>query len=190
VVFNAGSVPELDRLWVLYRKNDPSGSVKSTIYYKAMRLMARLPRPARLTAPDVNGNQQIFNGVTVTGNSGPFEVDWVRGRVYFTEVDEGKSVNITYNWYDASNGATGQSSLNYQVAWGDEMSAAAANGDETVPENPLPTDQAVSEGQVAAFKDPYLDKLWIFWTSTRANTTDLYYETIAPQLYPTASNQH
>lgn len=186
--FTPGVAPELDRLWVLYRKNDPSGSVKSTIYYKAMRLMVKLPRPFALTAPNANGQQQLAAAPTITslvaGNLGPYEVDWVRGRIYFTEVDEGKPINVTYQ-----TDTGGTFSGTYIVAWGDEMSAASTTGDETVPENPLPTDQAVSEGQVAAFKDPYLDKVWVFWSSTRANTQDLYFETIAPQLYPTASNQ-
>ena len=190
VIFNSGAnAPELDRLWVLYRKNDPSGTVKSTIYYKSMRLMIKLPRPF-LLGPVNNGLQQLAAAPNVTGNAGPYEVDWVRGRIYFTEVDEGSNITVNYQYYDATNNASGASGpLQYVVAWGDEMSSTSSSGDQTVPENPVPTDQAVNEGQVAAFKDPYLDKLWIFWTSTRSNTTDLYYETIAPQLYPTASNQ-
>ena len=184
---------ELDRMWVLYRKSDPSGSVKSTIYYKAMRLMIKLPRPFQLGSVNpATGQQQLAAAPTVTGLRpvGPYEIDWVRGRIYFTEQDEGNVITVNYRYYDAATGANGPSgNLTYTVAWGDEMSSASSTGDETVPETPLPTDQAVNEGQVAAFKDPWLDKLWIFWTSTRANTTDLYYETIAPQLYPTASNQ-
>lgn len=191
VVFPAlAAAPELDRMWVLYRKNDPSGAVKSTVYYKAMRLMIKLPRPFLITQPDANGQQQLAAVPTVVGNNGPVEVDWVRGRLYFTEVDEGAQIRVSYQYFDTATGTSGNSgNLDYTVAWGDEMSSASSTGDETTPENPLPTDQAVSEGTVAAFKDPYLDKLWVFWTSTRSNTTNLYYETIAPQLYPTASNQ-
>ncbi len=195
VVFNSpSSAPELDRMWVLYRKNDPSGTVKSTIYYKSMRLMVKLPRPMALGAADANGNQQLFAAPTValvgSGSLGPYEVDWVRGRIYFTEIAEGRTVRISYSYYNpATNSVQSSGNLVYTVAWGDEMSSTQSNGDETVAENPLPTDQAVSEGTVAAFKDPYLDKLWVFWTSTRSNTTDLYYETIAPQFYSTASNQ-
>ena len=196
VVFNTPTAPELDRMWVLYRKNDPSGAVKSTIYYKSMRLMVKLPRPMALSAPDANGNQQLAVAPTVVSAFGPntigaYEVDWVRGRIYFTEADEGKTVKIIYSYYNpATNSVQSSGTLYYTIGWGDEMSSTQTNGDETVAENPLPTDQAVSEGTVAAFKDPYLDKLWIFWSSTRSNTTDLYYETIAPQFYSTASNQH
>ncbi len=191
VVFNSGgSVPELDRMWVLYRKSDPSGAVKSTIYYKAMRLMVKLPRPFQLGTANAQGQQQLAAAPVVTGARGPYEVDWVRGRIYFTELDEGNQISVAYQYYDSATNTSGNSgAITYTVAWGDEMSSTSIGGDQTVPENPLPTDQAVNEGQVAAFKDPYLDKLWVFWTSTRSDTTDLYYETIAPQLYITASNQ-
>ena len=156
--------------------------------------MVKLPRPMALGAADANGNQQLFAAPTValvgSGSLGPYEVDWVRGRIYFTEIAEGRTVRISYSYYNpATNSVQSSGNLVYTVAWGDEMSSTQSNGDETVAENPLPTDQAVSEGTVAAFKDPYLDKLWVFWTSTRSNTTDLYYETIAPQFYSTASNQ-
>ncbi len=187
VVF--GGTPTLDRMWVFYRKNDPSGVAKSTIYYKAMRLMVKLPFPVKLGAVQGNGTQQM-TPVTVGGNVGPYEIDWVRGRIYFTEADENSSITVSYTYYDPTSGNTGNSgSLKYQVAWGDEISTSAQQGDQTTPEVALPTDSAVSEGQVSAFKDPFLDKVWIFWSSTRAGSTDLYFETIAPQLYPTASNQ-
>ena len=40
----------------------------------------------------------------VTGNAGPVEVDWVRGRVYFTELDEGRTVTINYNYVGGQSG--------------------------------------------------------------------------------------
>jgi hypothetical protein len=190
VVFPNGATPTLDRMWVFYRKNDPSGVARSTIYYKAMRLMVKLPYPVQLSAPAVaDGSQQMAN-ITVTGNAGPFEVDWVRGRIYFTEVDENSQITVNYRYYDPVSNVNGPSGkLVYRVAWGDEMSASIQQGDQTTPEVALPTDSAVSEGQVTAFKDPFLDKVWVFWSSTRAGSTDLYFEAIAPPLYPTASNQ-
>ncbi len=198
VIFNNnGRVMNTDRLWVLYRKSDLSGSINSTIYLKAQRLMARLPAPVALTAPNAQGQQQIAS-LSVQLNAadpypaiplGPYEVDWVRGRVYFSEQDQGRIVTINYTYANA-NGQTGNSgNLVYQVAWGDEISLVGKTPDETTPEVALPMDAAVNEGQVAAFKDLYLDKLWVFWSSNRAGTTDLYYETIAPQFYPRATNQ-
>ena len=180
VVFgpNANAMP-LDRLWVLYRKSDPSGAVKAGIYFKAMRLVARLPESVLLNANSPQG----FAAFSVSGNIGPYEVDWARGRVYFTELDEGNQVRVQYQGQSG-----GSYDLTYRVAWGDEISATG-NAADTTQETILPTDSVVNEGQVSAFKDPLADKLWIFWTSTRAGTTDLFYETIAPPFYPTATNQ-
>jgi hypothetical protein len=172
----------IDRLWVLYHKTDLSGGVKSNIYYKTMRLLARLPFPVALTT--TNGQQSY--SLTVQGAAGAYEVDWARGRVYFTEADEGNTVTVSYI---ALNGNTTQSvSRTYRVAWGDEISVTGTP-DQTTQEVPLPTDRAVNEGQVTAFKDPLIDKLWVFWSSTRAGVSDIYCETIAPQFYPTATNQ-
>jgi hypothetical protein len=185
---------ETDRLWVLYRKSDPNTSVRGTLYYKAMRLLVRLPGTPQLTPPNNTGQQQIVNGNTmVTGNRGPYEVDWVRGRIYFTEADEGNTVRVSGTF--TAGGNVINLSAPYQVAWGDEISAGGAPtadqpfADITTPEVIMPVDSAVNEGQVTAFKDPFADKLWLFWTSTRANTTDLYYQTIAPPFYSVPANQ-
>ncbi len=196
VVFANGTTtaPTIDRMWVLYNKTDTSGAVKSAIYLKSMRLAARLPYPVALNAANANGIQ-TFTGLTVSPTAGPYEVDWARGRIYFTEKDEGRLVTISYTYYDPATNQTGTSgNLTYRIAWNDEISATGqpAPGqplDQTTPEMILPTDSAVNEGQVMAFKDPFVDKLWVFWASTRSGTTDLFYETISPQLYPRVSNQ-
>ena len=201
--YSGAVAPSVDRMWVLYRKTDPQGAVRSTIYYKAMRLMVRLPRPVALTAPDANGAQQL-RSVLVSGNVGPYEVDWVRGRIYFTEVDEGRLITVRYN--PASNGNIGglSQALTYRITWGDEISTSAqtyadpANPQtptlaftvyETSPEVVMPSDTAVNEGQISAFKDPLQDKLWVFWSSTRGRTTDLFYQALAPSLYIGTNNQ-
>lgn len=200
----SGSVaPSVDRMWVLYRKTDPQGAVRSTIYYKSMRLMVRLPRPIALTPPNSNGEQQV-RPVLISGNVGPYEIDWVRGRIYFTEADEGRLITVRFN--PATNGNVGNLSqtLTYRIAWGDEISTSAqtyadpANPQlptlaftvyETSPEVIMPSDTAVNEGQISAFKDPLQDKLWVFWSSTRGRTTDLFYQALAPSLYIGTANQ-
>jgi len=135
-------------------------------------------------------------------------VDWIRGRVYFTELDEGRTVTISFKHANGNSG-----NLTYRVAWGDEISSTSTPidpnqpfVDNTTAEVVLPTDSAVNEGQVTAFQIPASlrtgpaqggaitqpqqgSELWVFWTSTRAGSTDLFYETIRPNLYPSAANQ-
>lgn len=210
VLFNAngtritsGTAPSVDRFWVLYRKSDPQGVVRSTIYYKALRLQVRLPRPIGLTNPDADGNQQILN-LRVVGNRGPYEVDWVRGRIYFTEVDEGSLITVTYRAPLNYQAVRSNLTLQYRVSWGDEVTTGSqefADPDfptnegmrfsvyQTTPEVVMPSSVSVNEGQVTAFKDPLYDKLWVFWSSSRGRSTDLFYQTLSPNLYPAAPNQ-
>jgi hypothetical protein len=227
-VLQGGGSPPIDRMWTLYRQSDPAKGGTSTIYMKAMRLVARLPRPVALAAVKGTATSplatQSIAGLSiqrydpVTQSFGPlrngYEVDWVRGRVYFQEEDEGDIVQIRYTFFDPSTNQPGDSgNLFYRVAWGDEINSTGHpydgtstnkfTGDETTSEVQMPTTSKVNEGQVAAFKDPFIDKMWVFWSSTRAastlpglplgskvGTTDLYYETLAPQFYPQASNQY
>lgn len=196
-----GSVPaspiSISRMYLFYRKADSNAAAGGALYYKTMRLMVRLPRGVlRNLDGTINGAQG--NNIVVTGNIGPYEVDWIRGRVYFTEVDEGREVGITFNYGRQDTGMGGTTVFSvpqtaYRVMWGDEISTATAPGDATTSETILPTQSTVNEGQISAFKPSRIsntgknsliqDRVWVFWSSTRAGTTDLYYMTLSPQFY-------
>jgi len=219
---SGAAYPPIDRKWVLYRKSDSENRVK-TVYMKAQRLMVKLPRPVALVAVNGTGTSpnatQAISGVaiqrydpvsnTFVNLRKGFEVDWVRGRIYFQEEDEGDIIQVTYNYFDPGTNSTGNSgTLYFRVDWGDEISSAFhpydANskwaGDDTTAEIQMPTSSTVNEGAVSAFKDPYIDKLWVFWSSQRGGgvgptgqvipSSDLFYQTLAPQFYPTATNQY
>lgn len=177
-----GIVP-VTRLWTFYRKSDTNTAAPSSIYYKTLRLMVRLPRGV-LRSP-VGGVLSPRPHVRITGNRGPVEIDWVRGRLYFTEADEGSLVTVEFDYERLGNGnVLTVPATQYRVNWGDEISAAVQPGDQPVSETVLPTGATVNEGQVSAFKDPYQDKVWVFWASTRAGTSDLYYMALSPPFYP------
>lgn len=167
------------RLWLFYRKTDTNVTAPAAVYYKTMRLMVRLPKGV-LLSPASGGGQTIQPNIQITGNKGPVEVDWVRGRLYFTEIDEGSVVKVTQT-YDVGKTLP---EITYRVAWGDEISTTVNPSDQTTAETVLPTNGAVNEGQVSAFKDPFQDKVWVFWGSTRSGTSDLFYLTLSPQFYP------
>jgi hypothetical protein len=145
------------------------------IYYKTMRLTVQLPTAVQLTA----GAPVIGSPTTSRALAGPVEVDWVRGRLYFTEQDEGNVVSVSYTAPDGSS----QSVSNVRVQWVDEGTSSVLTANQPAPETPLPTSTSVNEGQIAAFRDPFQDKVWVFWTSTRDGVSDIFYEAISPRFY-------
>jgi hypothetical protein len=185
VIPGPGNAPAtVTRYWTLFRKTGPTVAGNAAIYYKTMRLMVRLPRTV-LRDLLANGTYTIGNHVRVTGNRGPVEVDWTRGRLYFTEIDEGSEISVEFDYARDNNGNVQTVPVTtYRVGWGDEISTAIVPGDQSISETVLPTETQVNEGQISAFKDPFQNKVWVFWSSTRAGTTDLYYMAISPQFYP------
>ena len=187
----ATSMP-VTRYWLLYRKSNLGAGAPSTIYYKTLRLMIRLPhgvlRNDDGTINDPNNPAANRQNIIIQNNAGPVEVDWVRGRVYFTQADEGKLIRIqsffkrsTDNKGNVTNDPPDDTTATVQ--WQDEISTASNPSDQTPSEVALPVDQPVNEGSISAFKDPFSDRVWIFWSSTRSGIPDIYYMTISPQFY-------
>ncbi|NLH99971.1 MAG: hypothetical protein GX446_10840 [Chthonomonadales bacterium] len=164
----------VSRLWLFYRKTGSNVTSSGGLYFKTMRLMVRLPRPVPR-----NADGTIGNNIQISGNRGPVEIDWQRGRLYFTEIDEGATVRVS----QAIAGG-GSVEADYRVSWGDEMTVASTPGDQTTGEAALPTEASVNEGQLAVVKDPFVDRMWLVWASTRSGTTDLYYMAVSPSFYP------
>jgi hypothetical protein len=178
------ATPPITRMWVLYRKTGANTVGTASLHYKTMRLMVRLPRTV-LRDQLANGTYTTANHVRITGNKGPVEIDWARGRLYFTEIDEGSTVTVEFDYGRQANGTVlTVPASTYRVLWGDEISVAVNPGDQPSAEVLLPTEAQVNEGAVTAFKDPFQDRVWVFFTSTRNGSTDLYYMTLAPQFYP------
>jgi hypothetical protein len=169
-----------DRLWLFWRKPTSSGVLASTTYYRTYRITATLARPVDM-GKDAYGRStgRPSKDVTLAGAAGPCEVSWDGSKLYFTEPDErypGMSgypgtVQVTYKPSDA---ATPNQTITVDL---DTLS-----WEEELPETALPTRQIVNEGQVSAFADPSVvpTKIWVFWSSTRAGESDLYYQTISP----------
>ena len=160
VAFLDSSKAGKDRLWVFYRKSDPTaGAAGSSLRYKTMRLMVRIP------------GFKTGTNIMVGKAAGQYETDQIRGIVFFSSGDEGNVVTV--------NGS------DYRVAWRDELgSIDNLNQWHSTADKILPTENQVSEGQITAFKDPIQQKVWVFWMSSRNGTPDLYYETLSPQFDP------
>jgi hypothetical protein len=115
--------------------------------------------------------------------SGPFyQADPGNGRIFFTLPDEGNEVEVTYQYRD-NNGVLQTDVVTAFVDWQTEMA-----------EQPVPIEQAIDEGSLYAFADTFDPSpvsgelrpplVWVFFTSTRGGTPDVYYVTVAPRIEP------
>ncbi|MEN6372040.1 MAG: PQQ-binding-like beta-propeller repeat protein [Armatimonadota bacterium] len=167
-------VAPTDRLWLFWRKPSTSGVQASTIYYKTYRITATLSNPI-----DMASNGKPTADITVDHAFGPYEVSWDGKKIYFTSVDErypGLSPNtldpVTITFRQKGGSSTDRVTETFDtLSWEEEL-----------PETALPTRLRVNEGQVCAFTDPCIQpsRVWVFWSSTRAGESDLYYQTISP----------
>jgi outer membrane protein assembly factor BamB len=172
-----------DRLWLFWRSGQ--GALPgNAIYYRTMRPGLQLKRPVALEA-DGTPTSLVINDGGGGAYTGPWEFDWANNRILFTEEAENANIWVQYR---SSDGNTyiepeGRSTPPYApLGWLVERGDTA-----------MPVDSMVNEGQVFAFADPdglrspsdplYKPSLiWVFWTSTRAGATDLYYQTLSPPL--------
>jgi hypothetical protein len=224
-----GNQVQTSRYWFIFRKASPSGVSKSpTVYYKTQRLMLAvtdgngkpIPFPIdskgmpqiTVVAQTSAGPVTLFDG----GNGGGcVDVDWQRGRVYLPQV-----------WYDPNDNTKAVStegllvkvapidtslgwSLTDTVRWMDELTgsdptapAGSISGDASTNEREVPIFNAVNEGEVSAFLDPFAyanclnhvytvpginttqqevpHNIWLFWSSTRNGASDIYSMPINP----------
>ena len=166
-----------NRYVVMYNRAAAGTGQSARPLMETLRLGVQVysPTPSGLgtvipTLPSGDVDFGNFN-VNDPGNN-PYQVDPVSGRVYFTALDEDRFVTITVR---------GVSNV-YQVGLLPEQNEA-----------PIPIDQPINESRVAGFIDPFdsagantrrPDLVWMLWSSTRTGTSDIYFQTIAPILWP------
>ncbi|MHB9038466.1 MAG: hypothetical protein ACYC64_17580 [Armatimonadota bacterium] len=157
------------------------------------------------TPPHLPGQVAPKANITVSNALGPWEVNRAGTKIYFSEVDEryrslltsGSSaalgtgpaspVTVDYTPEDASSPVTVKG---YDISWIEEMPEQSLFG--------FSADGNVNEGSIYAFYDPKPEfysisafgsgtwepilssKIWVFWTSTRGGTSDLFWETLSP----------
>jgi len=159
-----------------YVKSSPGGGQTARPYLRTMRLGVQLPYSI---ATQPNG---FVTNVNVTGNLGAYQVDPSTGRIYFTSADENNTVRIS-----ATLVLPDKSTTLYQV---DSLVTFCVEREES----PILIEQAINESGVYSFLDPFDPNgayntrrpglIWLFWTSTRAGSPDIYFETIAPRFTP------
>lgn len=178
----SGDHPRLSRFFLTYNRAAAGAGQAARPFMKTLRLGLQLPHQLHT---DQNGN---ITGLIVTPASGAlngfFQVDPVRGRIYFSPEDEDRVVNITYSAVDQSTGG---------AIPGFSYSGPISLVPET-DETPVPIEQAVNESNMFAFPDPFDNSafprpnlVWMFWSSTRGGSPDLYFQTVAPRFAPQPS---
>ncbi|MBC8065994.1 MAG: hypothetical protein H7Y17_14265, partial [Chlorobia bacterium] len=174
----AGDTPRVNRFWFSYNRAAAGAGQAARPFMKTMRMGVQLPNQIYT---DTNGN---IVGLTVTGATDFFQVDPVKGRIYFSPADEDRAVTINYSGIDPSTGVQLPGFVeNRTVSLISEMDEA-----------PVPIEQAVNESNMFAFPDPFDNAtlprpnlVWMFWSSTRGGSPDLYFQTVAPRFAPQAS---
>lgn len=156
-----------------------SGNQTARPYMQTVRAGVQLP-----TAIATNPNGALVN-LVVTGATGFYQVDPANGRLYFTAADEDRNITVAYTGFDDAGNPVAYAATAYTTVLLSERNEA-----------PIPIDQAANELQLTTVLDPFEGTLaqrrpglyWLFWTSTRGGSPDVYFQTLAPRFTPRASN--
>ncbi|HEU4752914.1 MAG TPA: hypothetical protein VFU47_07370, partial [Armatimonadota bacterium] len=172
---NGIAVPgRADRLWVFWRRAAGRVSGGPTVFYKVYRPGIRVKAGAIYSLSGLSTNMGV-----------PEEVNIQNGTVFFPSTYEGQTVRVTY---DASPAPGAQPiTEDHVITWEDETG-----------EQPVPMDLSVNEGSLDAFASyetvdmggtpvTKLEKIWLFWSSTRGSGGELMYATLAPRIGPEAN---
>ncbi len=179
IAITSGSV--FPNRWIVsYGKTAARDSQASRPYMMTMRTGVRLSRPIRLNTAGAIAN------LTVTftdGYSPAYQVDPAAGAIYFDPGAEGRRVNVTYDAIDRDGTNLGTRTLtNLPVEVIEET-----------PEAAIPIEQVSNESSVTLFLDAQSGNggsfnangrpglIWMFWSSTRAGGSDIFFQTVAPR---------
>lgn len=189
---NPNATIRANRYTFIYGRSAAGTGETSRPYMKTLRFGIQLLHPqtgrpiALHTLP--NGN---VSGLSITGQTSFYQVDPAKGRIYFTAADEGRVITL-------------QSFVGLDEATGQPVTFNGLNVPFTVgllteqSEGPVSIEGAINESQMASFIDPFDNAdpaqrrgglIWMFWTSTRGGSSDIYMQTIAPKLTPRPRSQ-
>ncbi len=171
-----------DRLYIFWRRAAGRVSGGPSCFYKVLRPGVKL-RLGTIAAIDP-ANFQVSTPTL------PEEVNPANGQIFFPATYEGQQVIVRYRSTQTGQLITEQ----HLVRWVEESG-----------EMPVPMETSVNEGSLEAFPSfeqvpmaavngnlttspvTKLEKLWLFWSSTRGSGGDLFWATIAPRIGPEAN---
>jgi hypothetical protein len=152
-----------DRFMLTAVRSSQAGGQNSRPVMSTFRLGVRLGFPLPVN-PD-----GTVTGLTVTGNTGSYQVDPVGGRIFFTTSDEDRRVRVIYGAYN-------------------QVTTVSLIG-ETI-EDFVPVSNPLNENGMFTFMDP-MDSIglrrgmvWMLWSSTRNGAPSIYMQGYAKRLGP------
>ena len=168
-----GSVNTLaDRFILTAVRGAVSGGQTSRPVMTSLRYGVRIGR-----AVLVNSNGTLGEPMTVSGNTGSYQLDAAAGRIYFTHFDDNRLVRI-----QIGSGATAI-----------DVTRPVSLIGETVEEF-VPMESALNEANMSLFLDPMGDALnrreiiWMIWSSMRKGAPSLFFQTMARKTTPHLPN--
>jgi hypothetical protein len=200
----------VDRLWVFWRKAGTGVNTSTIYYktYRVGVDLAKLGHKPIPVATDYSfsgaspGQVLPAAHLDVQNELGPWEVNRTGTKIYFTEVDERYKSLASGSWDVLGPGPANPIKITYEPVPGEKVEITPdIYWIEEMPEQSLfgfSADGNVNEGSIYAFYDPdpkyyTIDyqgsgtwaalpssKIWVFWTSTRGGTSDLFWETLSP----------
>ncbi len=172
-----------DRLVFTYNRGADSPSTPGRPYITTARFGIQLP--ARIATDNLGNPVNLILSGSTRANSA-YELDPANGRIYFTGLDEDNTINVRYTALKEDNTTTFVN-VTLKVGLVSESS-----------EVQIPIDGTVTESDLTAFLDPYSflaassrrpPLIWLFWSSSRAGTPNVFFETISPQWSPVPIQQ-
>ena len=159
-----------DRLVMSAVRSATAGGQTSRPTMATYRLGIRVGRSI-LTNPDGS----LAETLTITGNSGSYQIDPAAGRIYFTRLDEEKPIRIQLN----GAGLTTPVDITAPVAFVGETA-----------ESFITMENPVNESNLYMFLDPVgtianrRGMIWMLWSSTRNGAPSIFMETVARKIIP------
>jgi hypothetical protein len=179
-----------DRHVLTFTRTSGDGTQATRPFMSSLRFGIKLPTAIQLSA---DGSLTSFvvtwiDNVNLPGPEQFFQVDPATGRVFFHAGMEDRRVRVTYN---------GVNELGQPI--GSIQFEAKVDPLVELYEEAVPIEQAGNESGLNIALDPLSADFnrqnfrrpsvyWLFWTSTRTGSPDVYFQTVAPRFTPRPPN--
>ncbi|MCH7904686.1 MAG: PQQ-binding-like beta-propeller repeat protein [Armatimonadetes bacterium] len=174
-----------DRHVISFTRTSSDGTQAARPFLKTVRFGVQLPTAIALNADGSLFNFTVTWDAAVPGAERFYQVDPATGRVFFMAGTEDRRIQIKYRGVDDS-GVLYPNLITFESSVGLLTELL---------EEAVPIEQVGAESGLRLALDPISGAFnrrnfrrpnvyWLFWTSTRTGSPDVYFETIAPRFTP------